>query len=72
MKIKLTSIFVYDQEEALKFYTEVLGFEKKNDFPVGETRWLTVVSSGEPEGTELVLEPGDNPAARAFKKTIFE
>ena len=61
-----------DQEEALKVYTEVLGFEKKNDFPVGKARWLTVVSTEEPEGTELVLEPGENPAAKVFRKAIYE
>lgn len=72
MKIKLTSLFVDDQEKALKFYTGVLGFVKKNDFPVGAARWLTVVSHEEPEGTELVLEPGDNPAVPTFKKAIFE
>jgi len=72
MKIKLTSVFVDDQDKALKFYTEVLGFVKKLDFPVGEFKWLTVVSPQEPNGTELLLEPSDNPAAKAFKKSIFE
>ena len=72
MKIKLTSVYVDDQEKALKFYTEVLGFLKKRDFPVGKFRWLTVVSPDEPNGTELLLEPSDNPAAKAFKKAIFE
>ena len=56
----------------MKFYTEVLGFEKKNDFPVGKACWLTVVSPEEPEGTELVLKPGENPATEIFKKAIHE
>ncbi len=72
MKIKLTSIFVDDQEKAIKFYTEVLGFAKKADFPVGEFRWLTVVSALEPEGTELLLEPNVNPSAKTYQKAIFE
>lgn len=72
MKIKLTSVFVDDQETALKFYTNVLGFEKKQDFPVGQFKWLTIVSPEEPEGTELLLEPSDNSAAMEFKKSIFE
>jgi len=72
MKIKLTNVFVDDQEAALKFYTDILGFEKKQDFPVGQFKWLTVVSPEEPEGTELLLEPSENSAARKFKKSIFE
>jgi len=72
MKIKLTNVFVDDQDGALKFYTEVLGFIKKEDFPVGQFKWLTVVSPEEPEGTELLLEPSDNPAARTFKQALFE
>lgn len=72
MKIKLTSVFVDDQQKALKFYTDVLGFVKKQDFPLGEFKWLTVVSPEEPNGTELLLEPDDNPAAKAFKSAIFE
>ena len=72
MKIKLTNVFVEDQEKALKFYTEVLGFVKKQDFPVGEYKWLTVVSPEEPEGAELLLEPSANPAAKTFKKALFE
>lgn len=72
MRIKLSSVFVDDQEKALKFYTEVLGFVKKVDVPAGDFRWLTVVSPEEPDGTELLLEPSDNPATRAFKKAIFE
>ncbi len=72
MRIKLTNVFVDDQESALKFYTDVLGFEKKQDFPVGEYKWLTVVSPEEPDGTELLLEPSDNPAARAYKDSLYE
>jgi catechol 2,3-dioxygenase-like lactoylglutathione lyase family enzyme len=72
MKIKLTSVFVDDQEAALKFYTDVLGFEKKQDFPVGRFKWLTVVSPEEPDGPELLLEPSDNPAARSYKRSIYE
>lgn len=71
MKIKLCSVFVDDQDKALAFYTEVLGFVKKADVPVGEFRWLTVVSPDEPNGTELLLEPNDNPAARTFQEAIF-
>ena len=71
MKIKLNSIFVDDQEKALKFYTEILGFVKKTDIPFGKNRWLTVVSIDEPNGTELVLEPNDNPAAKIFKEEMF-
>ena len=72
MKIYVTSVFVDDQEKALGFYTGVLGFVKKNDVPVGEHRWLTVVSPEDPEGTELLLEPDANPAAKAFKKALHE
>jgi catechol 2,3-dioxygenase-like lactoylglutathione lyase family enzyme len=72
MKIKLTSVFVKDQDAALKFYTDVLGFRKKQDFPVGQFKWLTVVSPDDPDGPELLLEPSDNPAAKAYKKSIFE
>ena len=72
MKIKLSSVLVDDQDKALKFYTEVLGFVKKQDIPVGEFRWLTVVSPEEPGGAELVLEPDQNPAARTYKKALFE
>lgn len=71
MKIKITSVFVEDQEKALKFYTEVLGFVKKNDVSAGEYRWLTVVSSDDQSGTELLLEPNNNPAAKAYQKAIF-
>ena len=72
MKIYLTSVFVDDQDKALKFYTEVLGFLKKSDFPVGQFKWLTVVSPEEPGGVELLLEPNDNPAARQYQKALFE
>jgi catechol 2,3-dioxygenase-like lactoylglutathione lyase family enzyme len=72
IKIKLTSVLVDDQEKALKFYTEVLGFQKKWDIPVGGAKWLTVVSREEPNGTELLLEPDGNPAAKVFKKAMFD
>ena len=72
MKIKLNSVFVQDQERALRFYSEVLGFIKKMDIPAGEFRWLTVVSSEEPEGAQLLLEPNDNPAAATYQKALFE
>ena len=71
MKIKLTSVFVDDQDKALRFYTEVLGFVKKTDIPIGQFKWLTVVSPDEPGGTELLLEPNENPAAKTFQNTIF-
>lgn len=71
MRIKLTSILVKDQEKALRFYTGTLGFIKKADIPAGEYRWLTVVSSEEPGGTELVLEPGTAPAASAYQEALF-
>ncbi|MDT8903993.1 VOC family protein [Anaeroselena agilis] len=70
MKIKLSSVFVADQEKALKFYTEVLGFEKKNDIPLGDARWLTVVSPEAPDEAELVLEPNGNPAAQIYQKAL--
>lgn len=72
MKLKLMSVFVDDQDKALAFYTEVLGFVKKHDIPVGAFKWLTVVSPEEPDGTELLLEPSDNPATQAFKKALLE
>jgi predicted enzyme related to lactoylglutathione lyase len=72
MKIKLTSVHVDDQEKALRFYTEVLGFVKKADFSQGPFRWLTVVSSEEPDGTELQLALNDNPAARAYQQAMFQ
>lgn len=72
MKIILTSVFVDDQDKALQFYTEKLGFVKKQDVPVGEFKWLTVVSPNDQEGTELLLEPSDNPVAKDFKKGLVE
>lgn len=72
MKINLTSVLVDDQDKALKFYTEVLGFVKKRDIPVGEFKWLTVVSPEGPEEIELLLEPNNNPAASTYQKAIFE
>ncbi|WP_292731961.1 VOC family protein [Methanoculleus sp.] len=72
MKIILTSIFVDDQDRALKFYTEVLGFVKKSDVSAEEYRWLTVVSPDDQNGTELLLEPNNNPVAQAYQKGIFE
>jgi predicted enzyme related to lactoylglutathione lyase len=72
MKIKLTSVFVNDQEKALKFYTEALGFVKKMDIKAGNYRWLTVVSPEERDGIELVLEPNGNPAAKAYQEAIFK
>lgn len=70
MRINLTSVLVDDQDKALKFYTEVLGFVKKADVPLGEARWLTVVSPDEPDGTELLLEPDGHPAAGPFKHAL--
>lgn len=72
MKIKLSSVLVQNQEKALVFYTEVLGFEKKNDIPLGEYRWLTVVSPEAPEDIELVLEPMGFPPAVTYQKALFE
>ena len=72
MKIKLTSIYVDDQNKALRFYTEVLGFAKKADFSQGPFRWLTVASSEEPDGTELQLALNDNAAAKTYQQAIFQ
>ncbi len=72
MRIELTSIHVDDQDKALAFYTDILGFVKKEDFPVGEFKWLTVVSPDAPDGAQLLLEPNDNPAAQAYQQAIFE
>jgi len=72
MRITLTGVFVSDQDEALRFYTETLGFVKKHDLPVGEFKWLTVVSPDEPDGTELLLEPNENPVAQEYQKGIFD
>ena len=71
MQIKLTSVFVDDQDKALKFYTDVLGFAKKMDFSNGPYRWLTVVSAEEPDGTQLQLALNDNPAAKTYQQAIF-
>lgn len=70
MRISLTSVLVDDQDKALRFYTEVLGFVKKAEVPLGEHRWLTVVSPEDPDGVELVLEPDEHPAARPFKQAL--
>jgi predicted enzyme related to lactoylglutathione lyase len=72
MKIKLTSVYVDDQDKALRFYTEVLGFAKKADFSRGTFRWLTVASPEESEGTELQLAPNGNPAAKAYQQALFQ
>ncbi|WKD48371.1 VOC family protein [Microbulbifer spongiae] len=72
MKIYVTSVFVDDQEKALNFYTEILGFEKKQDLPLGEYRWLTVVSKDDPKGTELLLEPSAHSAVPPFKQALLE
>ena len=72
MKIKLSSLYVDDQEKALRFYTDVLGFVKKSDFSQGPFRWLTVVSADDPHGTELQLALNDNPAAKAYQQAMFE
>ena len=72
MKIKLSSIFVDNQSKALKFYTEVLGFKKSKEIPVGEFKWLTVTSPDGPADIELVLEPNANPAAKQYQESIFK
>ena len=72
MKISLTSIFVDDQDKALRFYTGILGFVKKHDFPLGEFKWLTVVSPEGPDDIELLLEPNDNPVAKTYQEGIFK
>jgi len=72
MKIKLTSVHVDDQERALRFYTEVLGFAKKADFSQGSFRWLTVASPEDPDGAELQLALNDNPAAKAYQQAMFQ
>jgi predicted enzyme related to lactoylglutathione lyase len=72
MKIKITSVYVDDQEKALHFYTEVLGFTKKTDFSQGPYRWLTVTSPEEPDGTELQLALNNNPAAKAYQQALFQ
>ena len=72
MRINLTSVFVNDQDRALRFYTEILGFVKKQDFPVGDFKWLTVVSPEGPDDIELLLEPNDNPVARNYQEAIYQ
>jgi catechol 2,3-dioxygenase-like lactoylglutathione lyase family enzyme len=72
MKINLASVLVDDQDKALRFYTEVLGFAKKTEVPVGTHRWLTVVSPDDPDGVELVLEPDEHPAAKPFKDALVQ
>jgi catechol 2,3-dioxygenase-like lactoylglutathione lyase family enzyme len=72
MRINLTSVLVDDQAKALQFYTDVLGFVKRTDVPLGEHRWLTVVSPEQPDGPELVLEPDAHPAAKPFKQALVE
>lgn len=72
MRINLTSVLVDDQDKALRFYTEVLGFQEKVNVPLGEHRWLTVVSPENPDGTELLLEPDGHPAAKPFKKALVD
>jgi predicted enzyme related to lactoylglutathione lyase len=72
MKIIYTKVFVNDQDKALKFYTQILGFLKKSDIVAGDYRWLTVVSPEDQNGTELILERNDNPAAKNYQKAIFE
>lgn len=70
MRINLASVLVDDQEKALRFYTEVLGFQEKTNVPIGEHRWITVVSPEDPDGTQLVLEPDEHPAVRPFKNGL--
>jgi predicted enzyme related to lactoylglutathione lyase len=72
VKIKLTSVYVDDQDKALRFYTDVLGFAKKADFSQGSFRWLTVASPEEPDGTQLQLALNNNPAAKAYQQAIFQ
>lgn len=69
-RIAYCSVLVDDQERALRFYADVLGFERKHDVPLGEARWLTVTAPGDPDGTELLLEPDGHPAARPFKEAL--
>ena len=70
MRIVVTSVLVDDQEQALRFYTDILGFQKKTDIPLGRDRWLTVVSPEQPDGVELLLEPSSHPAVAPFKKAL--
>ncbi|MFI6479712.1 VOC family protein [Nonomuraea sp. NPDC050663] len=71
MRIHLSSVYVDDQAKALAFYTETLGFAKKTEIPMGEASWLTVVSPGDPDGTELVLEPSDHPAVKPYRDALL-
>ena len=71
MRINLSSVFVDDQDKAERFYTEILGFRKKADVPVGSHRWLTVVAPDDPDGVELLLEPDEHPAAKPFKQALM-
>jgi catechol 2,3-dioxygenase-like lactoylglutathione lyase family enzyme len=71
MRITITSIFVEDQDKALEFYTKTLGFLKKHDEPAGEFRWITLVSPDDKNGTELLLEPNNNPAAKEYQEKLF-
>jgi catechol 2,3-dioxygenase-like lactoylglutathione lyase family enzyme len=71
MRINLASVLVDDQDKAERFYTEVLGFNKKTEIPMGDHRWLTVVSPEEPDGVELLLEPDEHPAAKPFKQALL-
>lgn len=70
MKVQLANVYVDDQDRALRFYTEVLGFAKKDEIPLGADRWLTVVSADHPDGTELLLEPDGHPAVKPFKQAL--
>ncbi|AXK36556.1 VOC family protein [Streptomyces armeniacus] len=72
MRIHLSSVFVDDQEQALRFYTDVLGFAKKTEVPLGDDRWLTVVSPEDPDGTELLLEPSGHPAVQPYKTALVQ
>src|SRR5687767_15278772 len=72
MKIVVTNVYVDDQDKALRFYTNVLGFVKKTEVPMGEARWLTVVAPDKPDGVELLLEPDGHPAAKPFKRALVE
>lgn len=72
IKIAVASVFVEDQSKALAFYTEVLGFEKRQDIPLGDARWLTVASPAGPDGVELLLEPNGNPIAKTYQQGLFE
>lgn len=72
MRIWVTSVFVNDQDRALKFYTEKLGFQKKTEVPLGEAKWLTVVSKDQPDGVELLLEPSGHPAVGPFRQALVE